>query len=320
LDYHPFEIVPYHPRLKAQWDDLVSHAANSSLIHFRDYMEYHQDRFEDRSFLIYHHGKLVALLPLEGEGKELYSHRGLTFGGLLTVPQLNASEMAGLIQHLLNVLRNLGVVTLSVKEMPSFFWTCPDHLARWRTSTEHLNLEAKDLKSFYAVPLPAKVEDRGKRWGIKKATAEGLQVRRSGDFETFWRKILEPNLADRHNAKPVHSLFEIENLREKFPETIQLWTVVKEDEMMGGCVLYLHREVAHCQYLSASPSGRANRALDLLFGILIQRLSPHYSYLSLGTAINTTTNLPDRGLVHWKESWGAKSYTTPNWRLRVGSN
>jgi hypothetical protein len=48
-------------------------------------MDYHKDRFEDYSLLIYNEKtKLVAVyLLIEGRRKRFFSHQGLTYGGLI---------------------------------------------------------------------------------------------------------------------------------------------------------------------------------------------------------------------------------------------
>ena len=281
-------------------------------------MEYHQDRFEDRSLLIFQNRQLKAILPLEGSDAEVHSHRGLTFGGLLLDSGLAVDDIAGIFREVVQTLSHTGIGALTVREVPSFFWTSSKHLTGWGEMVLRLGLHRQQDSVFYAVPLPTQVKDRGKRWGMRKAQSQGLDVARSHDLATFWEQVLEPNLAERHAAKPIHSQLEILSLQERFPDTIQLWTVMKETEMMGGCLLFLHHRVAHCQYLSSTPAGRTHRALDLLFAKLIHLLPSDYQFLSLGTAIRQGTNLPDPGLVRWKKSWGAEAYSTFTWNLTLG--
>lgn len=47
-------------------------------------MDYHADRFQDASLMIYRKGQLYALLPANRLNNILYSHQGLTYGGLIT--------------------------------------------------------------------------------------------------------------------------------------------------------------------------------------------------------------------------------------------
>ena len=78
-----FEIKPYLPELKSEWDAFVSASKNGLFLFYRDYMDYHHDRFPDHSLLIYRRNKLYALLPANQKGNILYSHQGLTFGALI---------------------------------------------------------------------------------------------------------------------------------------------------------------------------------------------------------------------------------------------
>jgi len=43
------------------WDNFVSEAKNSSFLFYRNFMEYHQDRFEDHSLLLFKKEKLLVL-------------------------------------------------------------------------------------------------------------------------------------------------------------------------------------------------------------------------------------------------------------------
>ena len=69
---------------KALWNTFVESSKNGTFLHKRDYMEYHSDRFEDHSLLfLSEKNKVVALLPANIKDDILYSHQGLTYGGLI---------------------------------------------------------------------------------------------------------------------------------------------------------------------------------------------------------------------------------------------
>ena len=78
-----FEIVKYSSGLKNEWDSFVESSKNGTFLFFRNYMDYHSDRFEDFSLMVYRKGKLYALLPGNKNGQVYYSHQGLTYGGLI---------------------------------------------------------------------------------------------------------------------------------------------------------------------------------------------------------------------------------------------
>jgi hypothetical protein len=51
---------------EAQWDEFVARAKNGTFLFFRQYMDYHADRFHDHSLLFFEENRLLALLPARG--------------------------------------------------------------------------------------------------------------------------------------------------------------------------------------------------------------------------------------------------------------
>ena len=77
------EIQQYIPALRPEWDCFIANSRNGTFLFFRNYMDYHSDRFIDNSLLFRYKGKLIAVLPANREGDVLWSHQGLTYGGLV---------------------------------------------------------------------------------------------------------------------------------------------------------------------------------------------------------------------------------------------
>ena len=48
---------------KLAWDALVSQSNNATFLFFRDFMDYHKDRFNDHSLMILKNETPIALLP-----------------------------------------------------------------------------------------------------------------------------------------------------------------------------------------------------------------------------------------------------------------
>ena len=58
-----FEIRRYTPADKPLWDKYVAKARNATFLFFRDYMDYHSDRFEDHSLMFFVGNHLHSILP-----------------------------------------------------------------------------------------------------------------------------------------------------------------------------------------------------------------------------------------------------------------
>ena len=106
-------VEPYTSQHKQAWDDMIAHSRNGVFLFFRDYMEYHIDRFQDASLLFFdERNLLLAVLPANRNGDQVISHGGLTFGGLISRHNLGASTMLELFDILRIWLSGQGVSTL----------------------------------------------------------------------------------------------------------------------------------------------------------------------------------------------------------------
>jgi hypothetical protein len=56
---------------------------------FIDFMEYHEERFHDYSLLIFLRKIIIAVLPANRVSDTVYSHQGLTYGGLFIKSKRN---------------------------------------------------------------------------------------------------------------------------------------------------------------------------------------------------------------------------------------
>ena len=111
---------------KILWDEFVKLAKNGHFFFLRDYMDYHADRFTDHSLLIYDDkNTLIALLPANIEGKTLFSHQGLTFGGLLVKPSIKQVDVINVFKYLKNYIKDIGVDKVIYKRIPYIYHTMP---------------------------------------------------------------------------------------------------------------------------------------------------------------------------------------------------
>ena len=77
-------IIRYTSQYKSDWNAFNKSAKNSLFMFDRDYMDYHSDRFEDYSLMIYSDEELIALFPASCHDKMIKSHGGLTYGGIIS--------------------------------------------------------------------------------------------------------------------------------------------------------------------------------------------------------------------------------------------
>ena len=115
------QVVKYSKNKKEEWNSFVLNSKNGTFLFDRGFMEYHADRFTDFSLMIYLNEKLVALLPANIKDDVVYSHQGLSYGGLVFSKKYNFQKKTEAYQTLFIYLKNEGLVSLVIKEIPSFF-------------------------------------------------------------------------------------------------------------------------------------------------------------------------------------------------------
>jgi hypothetical protein len=300
-------IKKYSPSFTSAWNEFVAEfAKNATFIFHRNFMEYHKARFADFSLLIFSHEKLVAIFPANFEGKTVFSHGGLSYGGLIFREEIKSKLAHECWQAIVDFYKLEEFEKLVYKPIPAYYHLPPTHEDSF--SLFQLKAEMVQVKNSSVIDLkqPKKYQTR-KRRNIRKAEKASLEISATSDLEKFWN-VLTANLWEIHQAKPVHSLIEITSLNSKFPENIKLYTSEKNGKILAGTLLFISRKAIHTQYLINSPEGRTCGALDFLIAQLITKYSETHEFFSLGTSFEEKTQTVNWSLREWKEGFGAVSF------------
>ncbi|WP_452219845.1 GNAT family N-acetyltransferase [Lacinutrix salivirga] len=269
-------------------------------------MDYHSDRFNDFSQMIYKNNKLIAVLPANRIGNTLYSHQGLTYGGLVLHSKTKFREVLELFKTLLKTLNEHSIETIELKLLPSIYTAVPseellyilfllDAKPTRRDALAVINLNRK----------PKYSKDRVE--GYKRGLKNGLVVKEVDHFDEFWTTILTKNLLEKHHANPVHSLQEIQLLKQKFPKNIRQFNVYKNEEIVAGTTIFETKHVAHSQYISGNEDKNALGSLDFLHVHLIDTVFKEKSYFDFGISNENQGKNINEGLQYWKEGFGART-------------
>lgn len=301
-----FEIVRYSQERAHEWNTFVARSKNGTFLFDRRYMDYHADRFTDFSLMIYRQGALYALLPANAEGDVLWSHRGLTYGGIVMTDKAMAERIQQLFRELNDYLRDHGFRKVVYKTIPHIYHRVPSE-EDWFSlfSICRAQLVDRSISSTIDLLQPLKWR-RDRKYGVNKAFANGVQVGESNDWAGFWQ-VLETNLMHKYGAKPVHTLWEIELLHSRFPDDIRLFTAERNGQILGGTVIYLSPMVAHAQYISASPEGKALRVIDALFDHILHECDWPVRYFDFGTSNEEDGHILVEPLIYQKEGFGGRA-------------
>lgn len=301
-----YTIKPYSPINLEIWNNFVNKAKNATFLFNRHFMEYHNDRFNDFSLLVFNEEKLVALLPANVSGNEVFSHQGLTYGGLIYDDKLKLANIIEITKAVLSFLNDNAIEKLHIKTIPFIYHKKPSQEIEYALFLTNARLEKRDTLSVIDLSRGYDFSTIRKR-GMKKGIANSLVIKEENDFASFWNKILIPNLDKKHDAKPVHSVQEMEQLKLKFPLNIRQFNVYHHDEIVAGTTIFETEMVAHAQYISANENRDELGSLDYLYNHLIKTVFKDKKYFDFGISNEEQGRKLNNGLSYWKESFGAST-------------
>ncbi len=287
------------------WDSFVAHSKNGTFLHQCPYMDYHSDRFTDHSLMFYDERGLYALLPANLEGDTLYSHQGLTYGGLITDMRATASGVCALFRELNAYLRGRQIKRVVYKAIPWIYHRQPSEEDLYAIGNIcSARIAVRHISTTVSLQTPIKWR-HDHRYGANKATKDGITVGRSDDFHHFWH-VLTGNLGQKYGAKPVHSLEEIQLLHSRFTDNIRLYTAVKDGQVIGGTVVYDCGNVVHAQYISATEEGKRRHAVDALFKHILTAEHFEAQYFDFGKSSDGDGHDLNTTLISQKEGFGGR--------------
>ena len=322
------KIAPYinNASTRKAWDKFVTASRNGTFLFRRDFMEYHSDRFEDASLLIYDDKKPLGLLPANRSRRDaatVESHGGLTYGGLLLGDKATAMLTGKMLHVAAEYYLAQGYKQLVYKPTPYIYHRQPTEEPLYWLYRAGATLETRNVSTAVSLrnPLPLS-ELRGRK--CRQAQNADLRIRseKSGaaadeDYPAYW-DLLTETLEQRHGVRPVHSLQEIKHLKSLFPNEIKLYTAEREGALLAGVLCFDCGKVVHAQYIAAGAEARTCGALDLLFATLLEIYS-NRAYFDFGISNEPETGRINEGLIFQKEGFGGRSVCYDRYLVSLNS-
>ncbi|CCK13966.1 FIG00658305: hypothetical protein [Cronobacter sakazakii 680] len=283
---------------------MVENAKNGLFLFEIDYFKYHEARFEDSSLMIYKKSKAVALFPANRVNDTIYSHQGLTFGGLIMLPELHAADVLEIFELINKHYKNKGIKKVVYKAIPHPFTKYPAQEDLYALFINSAKLIRRDVSSVIDLFNRPKLSDSRKNT-IVKAQKNNVEICESSDLKKF-HQILSEVLA-KFGACPVHSITELEQLKNSFPHNIKLYAAMQDEQWLAGVLVYDYGHIIHTQYMANTQQGRQIGALDYILFTLINDIYADKKYLSFGISTENAGQYLNTGLIAQKEGFGARA-------------
>lgn len=313
-----YTVRHYTPEDFTLWNTFISKAKNATFLFHRNFMEYHKDRFEDFSMMVFEEDRLACVIPANRVGDKVFSHQGLTYGGFVFDERIRLGEVISIAKSVLGFLHKRGINSFQLKLVPSIynhFFSEEIEYALFLTDAKLIRrdcLSVIDLTKEFSVT-------KTRKESIRRGEKNGLVIKEELEFDLFWKKILIPNLDKKHNAKPVHTAAEIIDLQQKFPNNIRHFNVYHKDEIVAGTTIFITDKVAHPQYISGNPQKNELGSLDYLYDHLITTIFADKNFFDIGPSHEENGRKINEGLLFWKETFGAKTTVQDYYEVKTAN-
>ena len=298
---------------KFLWDSFVKNANNGTMFHLRRFLSYHPEkRFVDHSIEFYKKNILFSVFPAAESrinGKiYLVSHPGLTVGSFVVAESVSINNSLELIKILIDYAKKNGLGGIRLTIPPIFYQNRASnyidyallrngfkYLKREVTSTLFIENDVKENLSKFK-PSHARA--------VRKAKETGIDIKITQDIESFYA-ILKENLNIRHGVSPTHTIQELYDLINLFPNSINVFGAFYKGEMIAGVLnIIIKDDVVLAFYISHKEKFQEMRPLNLLFyNIFEWCIKEKIKVYDFG--IFTVDGEPNMGLGRFKENFGA---------------
>ncbi|WP_066634995.1 GNAT family N-acetyltransferase [Desulfolucanica intricata] len=317
----------YKDKFYSQWNDFVKHSRNGTFMQERTFLNYHPPgRFTDCSLMVYDsRDKIMAVIPAalkkEGEKTIFSSYPGASHGGIIVDKNFGTNEALTLIPLLIEHCRAHSFKGIEIKQIPRIYYSWPSDELDFALRYNGFFISSTELAT--ALPLkeisikPEYMHESARR-NIRKAEKQGVTVEESSKFSDYW-KLLVTNLKQKHNTHPTHTLQEIFDLAQKYPQSIKLFAAFYKGEMIAGVLTFiLNSRVINCFYICHNYDYQHLRPLNLLFYRLINwGIEKSYQYLDWGISTEDKGKYVNQGLFRFKESFGGRGVLRETYRLNL---
>lgn len=307
-------IKRYSDEDRIRWDSFCKGSKSPLFIFERNFVEYHKHRFMDHSLLFYQDDDLVAILPANENGKTLYSHAGLTYGGFITDEKMKQHTMNECFDALVEYVDKRQLNKIVYKAVPHIFHQQPAEEDRYSLFLHNATIMKIEPATVVNLRNPLKMP-KGRKAQISRARREGVVVRElyeERDYHSFID--LENEVLQKyHHAKAVHSGDEMYYLYSCFRNSIHLFGAFLDEKMIAGSIIYEYGHLIHTTYLAANDTAREIGALDLTILEMINRFKDSKMWFDFGISSEDGGRKMNLGLISQKEGFGGRTNIYDTW-------
>ena len=221
------DVVLYDDSKQKEWDAFVENSNNGTIFHKMKFLDYQlKNKFNYHHLMFYSKNKIISVLPAAICDRHiLKSPEGATFGSFVT-KDLSLADHDCLVKIFLDYCKKIGIKEIFLTPELEVYQNIRNQnvvyslLYNGFSYSNPLFSSILDLRCKQKNPL--KFFKNRTKGSVKKSFKKNVVVKQSVDFEEFYPILLENK--KKYNIKPTHTLEEIIDIKNRFPNDVHLFT------------------------------------------------------------------------------------------------
>lgn len=311
------EIQKYSLKFKELWDNFIDIADNGFFFFKRNYMEYHADRFNDYSLIVFIDNEVKALFPCNLKNNKIFSHQGLSYGGILHDADVNANTLNFIHKAIISYFNKVGVRHCEISPIPSLYSKSKNNFYE-QVLKENLTCVQGEkpisVIDHELVKLPTRRKLR-----IPKTHEENYSFEIVDNINTVW-PMIEQCYLSQHGFQPVHSQSEIVYLKECFPRNIIINTIKENTPnapVLAALITLEDKRMVKFQYIGYTEMARKANVIDYLYFKTINKSISENKNVDMGHSIDINSNQINNKILFAKKRHGASEISTSTYCINL---
>ena len=305
-----------------EWTAFLSTAANSTLFHELQFLDYHAPgRFNFHHLVIKSDGRIVAVLPgaLRKDGV-LVSTSGASVGGLVVAPDALVHDVVAAVMAVQDYVSVNGWKGIEVTLPPILY--APNLGNVVDVALFHTGFKLQHRWYCHALPLDKPWEqtfDDRQRQFVRTARNKGVTTQEGGKelLEMFAMPFRDTY--KRHGVPATHSEAEIVDLMRRFPDRVRIHLAMLDGKTIAALlVFHVTAVVGYTMYILTSAGCETLNGARILIADSVTRLTERgFHYLDLGPSASDMNF--NHGVFAFKERLGAFGALRDRWIWAVSA-
>lgn len=297
------------------WDSFVESSNNGTIFHKMSFLSYHPKNRFNFSFLgFYDHDELVAGIVGEVRNSIFKSPAGASYGSFVT-KNLSHTQTEETLNSFLAYCKDNGIKEVFLTPPPLVYQKIIHQELDSLLFKKDFSMERALMTSIVDLSIfdqdIINLLDKKRRNQIRKSIKDGIKVKMSNDFDSFYPILVENK--KKYKSLPTHTKNELYKIELLNPNKLKLFLAHKDNKPIAGVLVFVCNDNTVLIFYIAQDYmfQKYQPVSNLICEVLRWSRVNNYHYCDFGVNTDTSSSNPMdqvKSLIDFKESFNSRGF------------